>query len=584
MDRNINNQTNFEDNGNFEFKPLTEEDLSKFEEQFQDRPDIGLIWDGQSYDENPNEIEDTFAYQEYDNLNEPVSYSYFEDDGILDKIGLIDEIDSLYIRNRDSKFNIIENYNNTEWKYCEFEQEYTSAEVRVYRLSFFNDKTDINRKKLLVAIAQLVFKDNPQQKEEVIIKSYIKNFLKIDVLNVFSYKDIEPVFQKLIVPVEIDTNEFKGVYLRNINEETYIGNEGIVNLSNAVNKIRFSHYPSEKVGNNLIKAYHPEYINTRRDGIDIKIPTSYTREDFQTNVMWDYEYVINPIQNLDQDNPIKGDKNIFTHPIDKINNITLLSAFSPKEYERLKFKYHLITTLTRPIIYILRGLYSMTDENTPGLGEKDSIFSKFVIHQLLRQQEDSRRTHSKITYTSENINTRTFPSIVLDAFGKKPEELGKNEKDMLEQIINGISVKTKRAYDINDDEYNYLSAIDSQVAFMAIYSYMYFREQTIDDICKEYNILETIREQIRYQLFIQNLAIKGNILELMKLVESYKFMETSGLMDYGYTLYSDFYEEDSNLKDCSSIRIKIKEELRDDELELFEERLKQIEESLLVIE
>ena len=121
--------------------------------------------------------------------------------------------------------------------------------------------------------------------------------------------------------------------------------------------------------------------------------------------VWDYDYVLSPMQNLDQNNKLKINmqllgKNFENHKFE--GNPNVFSNFTMNKYEILHQKYWIITTLLRPLINIMREKYH-------NIYIGNDIFE---ITQLNRIQEDSRLTHTQIKYESSFTKLETFPSIV----------------------------------------------------------------------------------------------------------------------------------------------------------------------------
>lgn len=316
-----------------------------------------------------------------------------------DKTMYFDDVYKLFIE--DPIYNNIVDLNN--FNYGEYLEEYYMEDIngnfyRVYSIELFNELNDLNRYMVQLIVNDKFLEDN-KMNIEFFLKGYLLNVCNITVNEVFPFSKYNKKLSELITPVKVKLSMFLNLYQQCQTDGDTITNKFQVNLFNFFNEVRNLDTKKETINDSLNRLIEYRYLNTMHNGIDIKVPIRYEKtvtvenEDVIRHV-WDYDYALSPMQNLDQNNKLKINMRLLGKNFDNYKfdgNPNVFSNFTLSKYEILHQKYWIITTFLRPLINILREKYS-------NIYIDNDIFE---ITQLNRIQEDSRLTHTLIKYESK---------------------------------------------------------------------------------------------------------------------------------------------------------------------------------------
>lgn len=502
-----------------------------------------------------------------------------------DKTMYFDDVYKLFIE--DPIYNNIVDLNN--FNYGEYLEEYYMEDIngnfyRVYSIELFNDLNDLNRYMVQLIVNDKFLEDN-KMNIEFFLKGYLLNVCNITVNEVFPFSKYNKKLSELITPVKVKLSMFLNLYQQCQTDGDTITNKFQVNLFNFFNEVRNLDTKKETINDSLNRLIEYRYLNTMHNGIDIKVPIRYEKtvtvenEDVIRHV-WDYDYALSPMQNLDQNNKLKINMRLLGKNFDNYKfdgNPNVFSNFTLSKYEILHQKYWIITTFLRPLINILREKYS-------NIYIDNDIFE---ITQLNRIQEDSRLTHTLIKYESTFTELETFPNIV-SLLNCNVSDLN---KEQLETIKNYI-MKTKNQLEILDkeSENGIVGNNSKEVLFriyinlISIYNYILYLDFNEKELIKELNRIEAIREGIRHRIMYYNLCMRGNIIDLIDLIGSAESCYQKEIFKYKYSFEGFNFNEKDGSPVYNDVVLTIKDNPKASESDDFADYIKSIEEKFINID
>lgn len=528
------------------------------------------------------ESQEYYDFEEnfFDNLD--FSRDSLKDFDVKDYINadyLIPEVSRLYFM--DYKFK--NESELTEFKYANYILELVLMNsVNVYSIELYNDENSYINYQIQIPITLQVIKDNPTISEPDLIKMYLNQALKINVKEVRPINEIKNALGNMVCKLNVDRPEAWHILGECSNEKGMIDNKVNLNILDFIEKV--SNMPDKEtiLDNGIERSINYSKVTTSNNIIDVKIPVKYSKNiDEVVKSVWDYEYLIPPVQNIDQDNQLKVNKDIISNQ--EVPEVTkrlgLFNGYSPSRYEILKMEYYTITTLHRPMINLIR-------ENIEGLNMMEEEMDAFKIEQFARIQENSRDTHNVIDYSSSFSEIVSFPNIVRSTLNIKYEELREKYLDDIEDLVKKLRDMVKIEYNkMNNGEKYSNSSFDtlyrSYISVLSIYIYLIMKYKTSpEEIFLEYTRLSHIRECIRRKLFIANLSLVGNSDQMFKFTKGLPGSSMCGLLLYEFTFNNFNYKEIDDKEVYNDVKMEIKSKLGDTELDTFEKRLAKIEDNM----
>lgn len=582
MDKKYNNMNfNWESNNIDDMDPyLINDDFDG--EDFVDFSDLGIT-DEEYYNftEETGNISDT--YKELKELQ--------ENEEVVNGVNSYDK--TMYFDDIYNLFTEVPSYNDilqfNEFKYGEYLQEYYMEDAggnfyRVYSVELFNKLSDTNRYIVQLIVNDKFLADN-NMNIDYFIKGYLYNVNKIKIDELFPFSKYNKKISELITPVKVKLNMFLNLYQQSYTEGEIITNKFQVNLFNFFNKVRNIPEVRENINDSLSRVIEYKYLNTMNGGIDIKVPIRYEKaitvdDEDVTKHVWDYDYVLSPMQNLDQNNKLKINmqllgKNFEDHKFE--GNPNVFSNFTLNKYEILYQKYWIITTLLRPLINIMREKYT-------NIYIDNDIFE---ITQLNRIQEDSRLTHTQIKYESSFTKLETFPSIV-SLLNCTVSDLNASQLDTIKNYIMKTKLQLEKLESDSDNEITNNSSKEVlfriYINLISIYNYILYLDFNEKELVKELSRIETIRESIRHRLLYYNLCMRGNIIDLIDLIGSAESCYQKEIFKYKYSLEGFNFNERDGSPVYNDVELSITDNPKASESDDFADYIKNIEEMFVNID
>lgn len=502
----------------------------------------------------------------------------FDIKNFIDENIMIEDIKDLYFFNKEFK----NDYNSKEFKYANYIREINIMDtVNIYSVELYNDKDSYMNYQIQIPINIEVINNNKDIPEAKLIKMYLEQALNIKVEEVMEIIKSKPALGYLVSPLKVNRPEAWDILIGCSDENNIVGNKVNLDIFKFIKKMSNKPDNITKLENDIERIIKFSDFITGNNIIDVKIPVKYTKYSENGNKsIWDYEYLIPPVQNIDQNNQLKVNKEfIGEEEIPKIEKkLGLFNGYFPSRYELLKMEYYIITTLHRPMINLIR-------ENIENLNLDWEETNLFEIEQIARIQEYSRNTHNIIDYTSSFTEIISFPNIVRSTLLKDPKELKKEDldtiEDLLYKLIEKINEDIGNIERYGSDDNSFDTLIRSYISILSIYIYLKMKyELSLEEVFLEYNRVSKIREKIRQKLFISNLSLVGNTEQMLKFSKGLPGSSLCGLLAYEFTFNNFKYKEIDGMEVYNDVKMNIKGKLGDSELETLEERTSRIEKSM----
>lgn len=580
---------NKSNNVNFNWENANIDDIDPYlinddfnDEDFVDFSDLGMT-EEEYYDFIEETTNISGTYKELKELQ--------ESEEVINGIESYDK--SLYFDDIYNLFTGAPSYNNIlnfdEFKYGEYLQEYYMEDAggnfyRVYSVELFDEVSDINRYMIQLIVNDKFLQEN-NMSIEYFIKGYLYNVNKIKIHELIPFSKYNKKISELVSPIKVKLNMFLNLYQQSYTEGEIITNKFQVNLFNFFNRVRNISEVRENINESLSRVIEYKYLNTMNNGIDIKVPIRYekaiTVEDGDIiKHVWDYDYVLSPMQNLDQNNKLKINmqllgKNFENHKFE--GNPNVFSNFTMNKYEILHQKYWIITTLLRPLINIMREKYH-------NIYIDNDIFE---ITQLNRIQEDSRLTHTQIKYESSFTKLETFPSIV-SLLNCTVSDLNESKLETIKSYIMKTKLQLEKLE--SDSDNGIVSNSSKEVLFriyinlISIYNYILYLDFNEKELVKELSRIEIIRESIRHRLLYYNLCMRGNIIDLIDLIGSAEGCYQKEIFKYKYSLEGFTFNEKDGSPVYNDVELSITDNPKASESDDFADYIKNIEEMFVNID
>lgn len=293
-------------------------------------------------------------------------------------------------------------------------------------------------------------------------------------------------------------------------------NKSMKELRNNLDKVREIGMITETT-QELLKTYIPKYAVYQRDVVSIKIPTNLM---FGNENRWDYEYLIYPltdifngsikynkrmIELLNENIGDNKDLYIDIKSLPTVTNDELLTTFTPNRYRLAMLNYSILSLYTKGYIRILRNL----PDNT----EIDSNF--YDIYQKARMAKSEKLDYIEVIWKDDLTNELTFPKMIKQVTGLKPEEFDAIPLDDADKMLDEIISEIEK---LPNNTEGYHIALNSA---KALKDYKHLSEkEDFTEVLEKYEEYERKREHSREDIFFMNLNLRCRIEDFVDLYKN----------------------------------------------------------------